>query len=66
MYAIFLAYLTKLDIVWIQDIFQKNQAVIHAHNETLILSCCYTAAQLTSFDIFLVQRRPAYQMEYRY
>ena len=40
------------DIVWIQDIFYKIQAVIHAHNETLILYRCYTAAQLTSFDIF--------------
>ena len=63
--AIFLVCLTNWDIVWIQDIFYKNQAVIHAYNETLILSCCYMAAQLTSFDIFLVQRRPVYQMEYQ-
>ena len=44
--------------------FYKSEAVIHAHNQTLSLSCCYIAAQLTLFGIFLVQRRPAYQMEY--
>ena len=50
--------------MWTQDIFHRSQAVIRAQNETLISSCCYTAALLTSFDIFLVQRRPVYQMEY--
>ena len=44
------------DKVWIEDIFYKSQTMIHAHTETLILSRCYTAAQLASFDIFLLQR----------
>ena len=57
-------FLTCWDIGWIQEIFYKSQAVIHAYNEILILSCCYTAAQLTSLNIFLVQRRPVCQMEY--
>ena len=61
---IFLTCLTKLNIGWIQEIFYKSQALIHACNEILILSCCYTAAQLTSFNIFLVQHRPLCQMEY--
>ena len=42
--------------VWIQDIFYKSQTMIHAHAKTLVLSRCYTTAQLASFDIFLVQR----------
>ena len=38
--------------------------MIHAYIETFILTRNYTAAQLVPFDIFLVQYRPAYQMEY--
>ena len=52
------------DIIWIQDIFYKIQAVIHAHNETLVQTCYYTTAELASLNVFPVQRRPV--VLYRY
>ena len=64
MNAIFLACLTKLGYCLDSRDFYKSHALIHAHNEISILSRCYTAVQLTLFDIFMVQHRPVYQMDY--